>query len=188
MGVDQAKFRVPRKTIKTHAFEKLIRPALHVQGVWCEGFGFHLVVADVDMKKDTNNNVEAICRLLEQLYRKWKAPPLSIAIVQDNTSRECKNQKIVKFATRLVAQGLIETVILNYPQKGHTHGPLDATFGQACVKLSLDEFDDGMDVVRILDGFLKESGLDVDSRVVSKAYKMDESPNWVGRRSLIGSI
>ena len=30
-GVDQAKFRVPRHTTKTHAFEKLMLPALHVQ-------------------------------------------------------------------------------------------------------------------------------------------------------------
>ena len=69
-GVDQAKFRVPRKHSKTHAFDRLIRPALHVQGAWCEGFGFHFAVADADMKKDTNNNIEVIARLLEQLYRK----------------------------------------------------------------------------------------------------------------------
>lgn len=187
-GVDQAKFRVPRVRTKTHAFDKLLRPALHVQGAWCEGFAFHFAVADADMKKDSNNNIDVLARLIDQLYKQWHALPRTLSLIMDNTSRECKNQKIVKFATRLVAQGLIETVILNYPQKGHTHGPLDATFGQACVKLSLDEFDDDMDVVRILDGFLKESGLDVDSRLVSKAYKMDESPNWVGRRSLIGSI
>ena len=106
----------------------------------------------------------------------------------DNTSRECKNQKIVKFATRLVAQGWFENVILNYPQKGHTHGPLDATFGQACVKLSLAEFHDDLDVVRILDGYLKDYGLDADSRASSKAYKLDESPDWVLRGSLVGII
>ena len=50
-GVDQAKFRVPRCTTKTHSFDKLIRPALHVQGAWCEGFGFHFAVADADLKK-----------------------------------------------------------------------------------------------------------------------------------------
>jgi hypothetical protein len=44
-GVDQAKFRVPRVLTKTHAFDKLIRPALHVQGAWCEGFAYHFAVA-----------------------------------------------------------------------------------------------------------------------------------------------
>lgn len=58
-GVDQAKFRVPRVALKSHSFEKLLRPALHIQGAWCHGFGFHFAVADADCRKDTNNNVEA---------------------------------------------------------------------------------------------------------------------------------
>ena len=174
-GVDQAKFRVPRVKVKTHSFDKLIRPALHVQGAWCEGFAFHFAIADADMKKDTNNNIEVLARLMNQLYQKWGALPLTLSFIMDNTSRECKNQKMVKFATRLVALNLVENVILNYPMKGHTHGPLDATFGQMCVKLSLSEFDDDLNVVEILDGFLRESGLDAATRSGSKAYKLDEA-------------
>ena len=51
--------------------------------------------------------------------------------------------------------GVFESIVLCYPQKGHTHGPLDGVFGQMCVKLSLAEFQDDMDVVNILDNFLK---------------------------------
>ena len=76
--MDQAKFRVPRQTAKTHAFEKLVRPALHVQGAWCEGFGFHFAVADADMKKDTNNNIEVLARLLEHLYVQWEGCPYAL--------------------------------------------------------------------------------------------------------------
>ena len=141
-GVDQAKFRVPRCTTKTHGFDKLIRPALHVQGVWCEGFGYHFAVADADMKKDTNNNIEAIARLIESLYRRHGALPLAIGLIMDNTSRECKNQVILKFGVKLVALDCVESITFFFPEKGHTHGPLDATFGQMCVKLSLEEFDD----------------------------------------------
>ena len=178
-GVDQAKFRVPRLTQKTHAFDKLIRPALHVQGAWCEGFGFHFAVADADMKKDTNNNIEVLARLMEQLYCTWDALPLSIAIIQDNTARECTNQEIVMWAVRLVAMGVFESIVLCYPQKGHTHGPLDGVFGQMCVKLSLAEFEDDMDVVNILDNFLKSSGLDTGSREGAQAYKLDQAPEWI---------
>ena len=178
-GVDQAKFRVPRCATKTHAFDKLIRPALHVQGAWCEGFGFHFAVADGDMKKDTNNNIEVIARLIESLYRRYDALPLAIAIVQDNTSRECKNQRLVKFAIKLIALNCLESVALLYPEKGHTHSPLDGVFGQMCVKLSLEEFDDDMDVVTILDDFLKASGLDAGTRQDAKAYKLDEAAEWV---------
>ena len=90
-----------------------------------------------------------------------------------------QKQKMVKFAARLVAHDVVENFILNYPMKGHTHGPLDATFGQMCVKLSLAEFDDDMDVVGILNGFLQESGLDSGSRDGAQAYKFDEAPKWV---------
>jgi hypothetical protein len=99
-GVDQAKFRCPRCLTKSHSFDRLIRPALHVQGVWCHGFGFHLAVADADCKKDTNNNVEAIARMLEAVCRKAGGLPSTLCLIQDNTARECKNQKIIKFFTK----------------------------------------------------------------------------------------
>ena len=69
-GVDQAKFRVPRVSLKSHAFAKLIRPALHIQGAWCHGFGFHFAVADADCRKDTNNNVEVFlcCDQIECMF------------------------------------------------------------------------------------------------------------------------
>ena len=178
-GVDQAKFRVPRCATKTHAFDKLIRPALHVQGAWCEGFGYHFAVADADMKKDTNNNMEVIARLMESLFKRYGALPLAISLIMDNTSRECKNQKILKFGVKLVALGCVESITFLYPQKGHTHGPLDGTFGQMCVKLSLEEFDDDLGVVAILDDFLRTSGLDAGTRQDAKAYKLDEAAEWV---------
>ena len=88
-GADQAKFRVPRDNQRTHAFDTLLRPALHVQGCWAHGFGIHLAVADGDMKKDTNNNIEVIARLLNQIYLKHQGMPHAIVLLQDNTSREC---------------------------------------------------------------------------------------------------
>ena len=178
-GVDQAKFRVPRCATKSHAFEKLIRPALHVQGAWCEGFGYHFAIADADMKKDTNNNIEVIARLMEDLYQKFGALPLAISLIQDNTSRECKNQKLLKFGVKLIALNCLESISFLYPEKGHTHGPLDGSFGQMCVKLSLEEFDDDLDVVDILDDFLQTSGLDAGTRQNAKAYKLDEAAEWV---------
>ena len=178
-GVDQAKFRVPRCATKTHAFEKLIRPALHVQGAWCEGFGYHFAVADADMKKDTNNNIEVLARLMETLFQRHGALPLAISLIQDNTCRECKNQMILKFGVKLVALNTLESISFLYPEKGHTHGPLDGSFGQMCVKLSLEEFDDDLDVVNILDDFLKTSGLDAGTRQDAKAYKLDEAAQWV---------
>ena len=153
--------------------------ALHVQGAWCEGFGYHFAVADADLKKDTNNNIEVIARLMEALYKRHGALPLAISLIQDNTCRECKNQMIQKFGVRLIALSILESIAFLYPEKGHTHGPLDGTFGQMCVKLLLEEFQDDLDVVDILDDFLRTSGLDAATRQDAMAYKLDEAPEWV---------
>ena len=79
-GVDQAKFRVPRVSTKTHAFDKLIRPALHVQGAWCEGFAYHFAVAKADMEKDSNNNLDVIARLNDDMDQNYAALPLAISL------------------------------------------------------------------------------------------------------------
>ena len=60
-GIDQAKFRVPRVLTKTHGFDKLIRPSLHVQRAWCEGFAYHCAVADAEMKKDQQYQPRSDC-------------------------------------------------------------------------------------------------------------------------------
>ena len=177
-GMDQAKFRAPRVLQKTHALDKLLRPALHVQGAWCHGFGYHLAVADTDMRKDTNNNVEVMARLLSQVYLKHGGLPLSIHIQQDNTSRECKNQLILRFACKLVALGIFQSVTLAYLVTGHTHENIDGSYGQLAVKIAALEFDDDVALVSILLRLLGQLGVDPDSRLASKAYKLDEAACW----------
>jgi len=177
-GMDQAKFRVPRIFRKTKGLEKLLRPALHVQGAWAHGCGYHLAVMDTDMRHDTNNNVEVICRMLEQIYETHGALPAGLHLQQDNTCRECKNQKILKWAIKLVALGVFQWVSLNYLISGHTHEDLDGTFDQLTVKLSAREFDSDKDVVELLLQLVGNLGIERVSRRHSLAYKMDEAASW----------
>lgn len=177
-GIDQAKFRIPRILQKGHSLDKLLRPALHVQGAWCHGFGYHLAVSDADMKKDTNNNVEVIARMLSELCTAHGGLPASLHLQQDNTSRECKNQHMMCFAAKVVALGVLESITLAYLITGHTHENLDGTFGQLTVKLSAREFSDDREVLSILQQLLLELGIDPASRASAKAYKLDEAADW----------
>ena len=178
-GIDQAKFRVPRQNQKTHALDTLIRPALHVQGCWAHGFGFHFAVADPDLKKDTETNVEVIARMSESIYRKHGGLPQTLVIIQDNTCRECKNQKILKVVAKWVIMNIHKHVWLAYPEKGHSHGPLDAVYGQATVKLGNSEFDDPEEVVALLQGFLDDGFLELGTDTNAMAYKLDQTARWV---------
>ena len=177
-GMDQAKFRVPRVLTRSHAFERLLRPALHVQGIWAHGGGYQLVVSDSDVCKDTTGNLEVLCRLLSDLYAEFGTLPLGLHLQLDNTSRENKNQKMLRFAIMLVAKKVFRWVCLSFLVTGHTHSGLDATFGQLAVKLSLEEFSTDMEVVDLLARFAKELGVDAASQAAAKCYKLDEVAPW----------
>ena len=178
-GVDQAKFRVPRVLTKTHAFDNLIRPTLHVQGAWCEGFAYHFDVADAGIQKNNNNNLEVIARLIDDMYQKYGALPLAISLIQDNTSRELNIPDGVEIQCEIGGPKLCGELYLSVSRAGPYPWALDVNFGQTCAKLSLEEFEDDMDVVDILDHFLKTSGLDAGTREGAKAYKLDEATEWV---------
>jgi hypothetical protein len=130
------------------------------------------------MKKDTNNNVEVIARLLSDMQAEHNCLPLGLHIQQDNTSRECKNQHMVNFTAKLVALGVFQWVTLAYLITGHTHENLDGTFGQLTVKLSALEFDSDTEVLVILHRLLGDLGIDRASRNAAKAYKLDEAADW----------
>ena len=92
-GMDQAKFRVPRVFVKTKCLDSLIRPALHVQGAWAHGFGYHLAVMDPDMCHDTNNNVEVISNMLEQIFSGHRGLPMGLHLQQDNTLASVRTKR-----------------------------------------------------------------------------------------------
>ncbi len=60
---------------------------------------------------------------------------------------------MLKFCVQKAAVNCVESFTYLYPEKGHTHGPLDDTFRQTCAKLSLEELEDDTDAVGILDHF-----------------------------------
>jgi len=179
-GIEQAKFRTPRVLTQGHALKTLLRPALHVQGAWCHGFGYHLAVADADMLKDTNNNVEVISRLLSCVYDKHGSLPQGLHLQQDNTSRECKNQYIINWAVKLVCLGVFSWVTLAYLITGHTHEDIDGTFGQLTVKMVAEEWDDDIQLLSLLNRLLQSLGTDRASRESALAYKVDEAADWHG--------
>jgi hypothetical protein len=68
---------------------------------------------------------------------------------------------------------------LVHPEKGHSHGPLDAVYGQATVKLGNSEFDDDKEVVALLQKFLDDGALERGLKVNAVAYKLDQAAKWV---------
>ncbi|CAE7240927.1 unnamed protein product, partial [Symbiodinium necroappetens] len=160
-GLDQAKHKCPRSMTKTHGFEALLRPSLSVLMLWAQGHALAFEIKDADVYKNTNANVEGISRVLDKVYNNCnQALPVHICIVQDNCSRDCKNGLLLSWCVKLHLLQVCERISLQYPSKGHTHGPLDGLGGQAVTKCSACEFSTADSLVEIYDAFLQQSTVD----------------------------
>ena len=125
--------------------------------------------------------------MLSDLYANYGTLPLGLHLQLDNTSRENKNQKMLRFMIVLVAKKIFRWVCLSFLVTGHTHSGLGATFGQLAVKLSLEEFSTDMEVADLLVRFARELGVDAASQAAAKCYKLDEVAPWCEWAADVGS-
>ena len=56
---------------------------------------------------------------------------MGLHLQQDNTSREGKNQYIIRFAIMLILLGVFRWVTLGFLRTGHSHDNIDQLFAQA---------------------------------------------------------
>lgn len=131
-GMDQAKLRVPRFGYRriTKTVDKIFRPALHLAGCWLHGFKLNLAVTDEDQKKNSETQMEILCRALSDLESTCKSMPLGLHLQQDNCYREGKNQFIVNFLLLLTVLGVYRWTSLGFLRTAHSHDDIDQCFGQ----------------------------------------------------------
>lgn len=120
-GMDQAKFKVPRvKTRYSKVFTTLWRPRLHMSGTWMHGSHIAFSVADADVKKNSDCQIECISRELERLLLLHDALPAGLTVQQDNTAREGKNRFFMAWMILCVSLGIFRYTIANFLRKGHS--------------------------------------------------------------------
>jgi hypothetical protein len=76
--------------------------------------------------------------------------PLGLHHQQDNCGREGKNQLMLRFLIMLVALGIFRWCVLAFQRSGHSHGELDAIFGQVALAIAMAIFDNPDEVVELL--------------------------------------
>ena len=127
-GMDQAKFKLPRvRERKSKLFLRLWRPKLHVAAAWAHGSQICFSVSDEDLKKDAATQCEIVGRCIDSVLERSQGLPHGLAVQQDNTVREGKNQFFMVFMIMAVALGSFRWSIANFLRKGHS-GKADITF------------------------------------------------------------
>ena len=178
-GMDQSKFRIPHfGPVKLKGLDKFPRPAVHVAGIWCHGHSLQLGVSTPEVPKDSNTNVETISRMIESVFAKGRRLPHHLHLQLDNTSRENKNQKMMRFCMFLVHRGVFRTVSMCFLRKGHTHEDIDGIFGQLALDIARTTFDDLDDLEEILMRKLRQVGSDDASRHNSFVYNVTQVADW----------
>lgn len=132
-GMDQAKFRTPRvRKRASKLYETLHRPALHVSASWAHGWALALAIADEDLKKNSECNIEQISRTFDSILLQKQALPTGVNVQADNTYREGKNQFMSSFAILTIALGCWRHFTCSFLRKGHSYSVDVGTF---CFKM-----------------------------------------------------
>ena len=131
-GMDQAKFRVPRRLSMAKEFEKVWRPTLHMVAVVISGVLEAYYLLDCDLKADSNMEMTLITRSLDlavlELRTRGLQLPSHLVLMADNTGKEMRNQWCYKYAALFVARGIFLSTSVVHPRVGHSHGIVDQRF------------------------------------------------------------
>eukprot|EP00969_Alexandrium_andersonii_P058739 2588549-Alexandrium_andersonii.AAC.1 len=142
------------------AFDKLVRPELHLIGSWAIGASLHMAVTDENVKKDSDCQIEIMSRTLESVFeRSGRMLPLGLHMQADNCSREFKNKYCLRMGILLVLTKVLRWVTFGFLRTGHSHECIDQIFGQVSKHLAAATFSTPDDVVELLERLCRESSV-----------------------------
>lgn len=138
-GMDQAKFAYPRsqEVKESKDFSNWVRPRLHVAGLICHGHFIDVTVGDADLPKDSSMTVEALAAAITRLHHQGvDLSSVNLHIQVDNTTRENKNNAVLRFLAALVGTRRLKSAHLQFLSAGHTHEDIDQLWGQLASHLA----------------------------------------------------
>lgn len=131
-SMDQAKFAYPRGDVfRSKDLGSFQRPRAHITGVIAHGHLTLFSVSSQDLRKDSNTMVELVSHTLTLLsQRGYNLRKCSLSVQCDNTTRELKNNPMMKYLCYLVSNSVVAKASLCALRTGHSHEDIDQLFGQ----------------------------------------------------------
>ena len=179
-GVDQAKFAWPRcGVMKSADLDGMIRPRLHIDGVIVHNIMVFFTVSEANMKKYSNFSIELLAFVYSKLVNMGVRMEHAEVFVQvDNTSRENKNNHLMRFYAFLVASRKVLAATNSYLESGHTHEDIDQVHGQICEEIKKHRtLQTPKDFEKCLDNFLKHKVVRPCEKL-RFAIKVDRVRDW----------
>ena len=129
-GMDKSKFRYPRaKALGSKEFDGLIRPALDMVATIVHGYSITVLLSEPFVAKDSSSTCDAVLHSLDRLAGAGvDLRKVSLHLQADNTSREVKNNTLLRMGGALVASHRLHDLRICNLRAGHSHEDVDGFF------------------------------------------------------------
>ena len=142
-GVDHSKFRYPRSAIfRSKEFSTMSRPAMDVHGVLAHGHGAYLALSEPFTPKDSSWCCELLLHTLHRMrtIRSLDLRLFELCVQSDNTSREYKNNTVLRAIGLLTGLHKIKRGELRCLMTAHSHEDVDAFFVKSRARAAVSLF------------------------------------------------
>ena len=181
-SIDHSKFIWPKSlAMQSKEFSKFIRPTLGVTCALLHGRACLFYVSESHVAHDSSWTTDVVAHVLEVIKKEF--PELDtrqchLALHGDNSSKEVKNNTILRLLASCVGCHRLQECSLNTLQAGHSHEDIDQLFsGLASHIAGEQELHTPADIVASI-----QKWLDLPStrplEKVKKVYKVDQNRAW----------
>ncbi|CAE7335211.1 unnamed protein product [Symbiodinium sp. CCMP2592] len=193
-GMDQSKYKVPRiRDQSSKLLGRLFRPTLHVAACWLHGRCLNFFVADECLKKNSETQLEMLGRTISEVMDSGMRLPFGLALQQDNTYREGKNQYVIAYLCLLVCLRVFRYTVASFLRPGHSHEDLDQVFSQQSAFIGRHCFDSASEVVQLIDSTYRPDDVGERERkraktasVTMTCVKLDSVALWQDWVAVLG--
>eukprot|EP00435_Cladocopium_sp_Y103_P040428 s301_g11.t1 len=129
--VDHSKFVVPKSlAMQAKDFSQFLKPSLTVTASLIHGVACIIHIAKPHICKDSSYTTEIVahtCKVISETDGIYM-PQICVHFCGDNSSRELKNNSVVRLLSGMVSCGRVRVASLQTLESGHSHEDIDQMF------------------------------------------------------------
>ncbi|CAJ1449087.1 unnamed protein product [Effrenium voratum] len=128
-AMDHSKYRYPRSIVfSSKEFSGFIRPAMDMHCCIIHGHDVVLALSEPFLPKDSNWCSDLVSHCLHRLSEHTDLRCCELILQCDNTTRECKNNTLMRLLSAAVGSHRLRRAELRCLQSGHSHEDVDQVF------------------------------------------------------------
>ena len=188
-GLDHQKFRYPKDlAFSAKEFSSFLRPSLDCYAAIVHGHGVFVSLTEPFMKKDSSFCCDVVSHVLHTFASFCDLREYEVIIQSDNTSREIKNNCLLRWGGMLTGLSRCKRLEFRFLQSGHSHEDCDQWFAQiANLVESKRSLQTPSEFQSLLQSWLDEGQTRPDEQRFRRVSMVSASRDW-SLRSLIQGL